>query len=716
MKKKLISLMLAACLLASGCNVNVNMDDSDSGNVKSEDKAEGSLEETGGSEENKEKEVITEDTEAGGIVFDDGSPWIDSDLKINTENSSRPEEKDDFHFAVNYEWLTGTDIRDGYTAESTLNAAGTATADRAKKLLTDDSLTGHDAALVHAMYEAITDWDKRNAEGMEPVMPVIRDIAGISTLDELSDFICDPVRSNCVSAFVSIANETDLLDSRRYITYINTDTLMLEDAAEYLNTTSAGELTYEAKKELAVAMLVRLGMDEELAVERFNRVMSFEEKLAEKALTRADLNSPDIFNKINNVYTGEEIGKLTAVFPLMDFIEAFGYGSAELYAIYQPEVIKRLDELYMEDNLDVMKDYMIIHYLLYAADKLDRECYELDIKRINTQYGTTGSTDDGETAYNTILKLIPEPLEKVYLEKYDASGMKNDITGICRDIINWYAEMLKTEDWLSEEAREMAVLKLQHMKINAVYPDTWTDYNALDLEGLDYLECVRAVNMFRADIDRSRTGGQVDRDLWRVNILQNNAFYDKQGNSITIGLGILDDDLYDEDMSYEEKLGGIGTVIGHEISHAFDETGAQFDENGDLKGWWSGKDYKAYGERTAKLTAYYDGIRCFNGTNESGDNIKNEAIADMAAVKVILSMVGDEEYFDYDRFFRQYARVWKCVMTPEAEYDKLTRDQHPLNYLRTNVTLQQFDEFLKTYDLREGDGMYLAPDDRVAVW
>lgn len=708
MKKRCICLILAFCLIGSGCNVNIN-DKSGTG-VSDANVSGNAYGDKPYPQENGEEST------GADIIYDDGSPWIDSDLKINIKKLQKPDVKDDYYLAVNYDWLKAAKIADGHTSESSFTAAERNTVQRAMDLLEDDSITGHDAALVRALYGAMTDWDKRGELGMDPVRHVIDDINGINSLEELNDFICDPDRSNCVNTFVSIANETDLRNSERYITYINNDTLLLEDAAEYAVLTSAGERAYEAKKKLATAMLVRLGMDEKEARARFDRLMGFEERLAEKALTRADLNSADIFEKINNVYTADEIGKLTGSFPLMRFIEGFGYKGADSYAVYQPEFIKRLDELYTEDNLDVMKDYMMIHYLIYASDKLDRECYDLALERINTQFSTTGSTDDKTTAYNMILKLIPEPLERMYLKKYDAAGMKDDITDICKEIMAAYRVMLKEEEWLSEDTRKAALSKLDKIRINAVYPDVWTGYDELDLEGLDYMDCLRAVNKFNLDIDRKRTGQEVNRDLWPVKILQCNAFYNKQDNSINIILGILDDAFYNTDMSREEKLGGIGTVIGHEISHAFDEKGAQFDADGNLGSWWKGTDYKAYGERISGLAARYDNIRCFNGTNADGGKVSAEAVADIAGMKAVLMAVNDEDDFDKDKFFRQYAKVWRGIMTPEAEYDKLIKDQHPLNYLRVNVTLQQFDEFYETYGITENDGMYIAPGERISVW
>ena len=703
MKRRVLSFMLAFGMALTGCNANVNTEGMNTGNVSSDD-----------TEDKKEtKENVTDEN---GIIYNDGFPWTDSDLKLNIDNCARPDVKDDFHFAVNYDWLKESEIREDATSESSFTAAERNTTEKAMSLLKDKSIEGHDAELIQSLYEAVTDWDKRNEQGLDPIKPVLEDIAGIQTIKELDDFICDPDRSNCVNTFVSIANETDLNDSQRYITYINNDTLLLEDAAEYSALTSAGERAYEAKKALVKAMLTRLGMPEDEAEARFNRVMGFEEALASVSLTRAELNDPEVFDKINNVYTEDETGSIASAFPLKAFIKGFGYDGADRYALYQPKVIKKLDELYTKDNLDVMKDYMTIHYLLYTADKLDRECYELAQKRINMQYGTSGSADDDTAAYNTILKLLPEPLEKVYLEKYDADKMKEDITDICEDAVEGYKVMLESEDWLADETRKAAKAKLSRIKINAVYPEKWNDYSDLDLKGLSYLECCRKINGFGAQIDKKRTGSTVDKEMWTMNILQCNAFYNKQDNSINIILGILDDAFYSEDMGREELLGGIGCVIGHELSHAIDEKGSQFDEEGSLKTWWSEEDKKAYEERAEAVSGYFDGITGFNKTAVQGSNVKAEAIADMAGMKVMLYIAKGEAGFDYDRFFRQYARIWRSVMTPEAEYDKLLKDQHPLNYLRTNVTVSQFDEFINTYDIKEGNGMYLKPDERILVW
>ena len=169
-------------------------------------------------------------------------------------------------------------------------------------------------------------------------------------------------------------------------------------------------------------------------------------------------------------------------------------------------------------------------------------------------------------------------------------------------------------------------------------------------------------------------------------------------------------------MSYEQKLGGIGTVIGHEISHGFDTNGAQFDKDGAISNWWTEEDYAAFQARAAKLAAWYDGFIPFEGANYSGQQVQTEAIADMAGMKSILAIAAQKEDFDYDAFFRQYATLWRMQGSYPYLVTVVAQDTHPMRYLRINNTLAQFDEFVDFYGITEGDGMYIAPEARVAVW
>ncbi len=649
--------------------------------------------------------------QAGG-----GSPWIDTDLKSNIKEDMELSPKDDFHLYVNYDWLLGAEIPDGRSSQSSFSQVSDLTKEKALALLSDDSLTGHDAELIQSYYNAILDWDARNEAGLDPIMDTVRDIQGISSLDELSAFICDPDRSRFVPVFVGMGNMASFDDAESYIAAIQNTGYTLSDAAEYRERTEMGERYYEAYLGLTKEMLTRLGYSETEAEEMFEATIDLEGKLAEVALTEADWLGADIIDKINNVYKPDELKDFSSTFPLTDYIKNHGFENAERFLVIEPAVMDRLNELYTEDNLDAIKNYLLVRYVRDVANILDREAYDAYAEAKNIINGSSGREKDEIAAFNAVQKALSTPMARAYLERYDASEKKERITKICEDVIAAYREMLGSKDWMSDETKNKAIEKLDAITINAVYPEKWTDYSGLNLKGLSLFDCASEIYKFDEMLDLTKLNGRVDHEIWDFNILEANACYDPQNNSITIVLGILEEPFYYDGMSDEELLGGIGMVVGHEISHAFDTVGAQFDKDGNYINWWKEEDYEKFKERADRLISYYDTITVWEGQNVIGANIQTESIADMAGIKSLLMIAENKEAFDYDKFFTAYATVWRRINTRETEYYCLTQDPHPLSYLRTNVVLQQYDEFFETYDIKEGDNMYLAPEDRVAVW
>ena len=288
----------------------------------------------------------------------------------------------------------------------------------------------------------------------------------------------------------------------------------------------------------------------------------------------------------------------------------------------------------------------------------------------------------------------------------------------------YYREMLENDvDWLSDQTKEKAIEKLDCMRVNAVYPDTLEDWSDLNFEGLEeggsLLEAKAAIERFKVKKEAEKLNMTADPYAWNQMMLPAstvNAAYTPYNNTINIQAGILNGEIYNENMSYEQKLGGIGMVIGHEISHAFDTNGAEYDKDGAKKNWWTDEDRAAFDKRVAKLIAWYDGFIPAEGMSYSGDRVKTEAIADMTGMKCLLYIARQTEGFDYDAFFRQYAKLWRDQSTPESMKEHILMDPHPVHYLRINATLAQFDDFDDFYGIKEGDGMYLSPEDRVAVW
>lgn len=724
MKRKIIAIVLACSMIvSSGCSANVAMDENGKitvDGVPIEELAEeyGDIlgEQDKPQEEGDEEaaEEAAEDEESP--VIDGGSPWVDSNLKGNIKEDMEISPKDDFHLYKNYDWMLKAEIPEGRSSVSSFTNVSDQIEEKALALLTDDSLKGHDAELIQTYYNTILDWDERDKAGLDPIMDTVKDIQEISSLDELSELICDPDRDPYLPTFINMGNVPSYDDPESYITAIVGEGFNLKDAAEYKKRTEYGDRYYESSLNLSKAMLTRLGYSEEEAREMFDTVIDLEGKLAEVALTSADYMATDLVDKINNVYEPDELKDFSKSFPFNEVIKSSGYEDADLFMVREPALMERLNEIYTEDNLEALKDYVLIGYVIRVADALDSEAYDASVEYNNTISGSTGREKDEIVAFDSVRAALSTPMGKAYLERYDSTEKKERITKICEDIIDAYRKMLEKEDWLSEETREKAIEKLDAIRINAVYPEKWKDYSSLDLKGLSLFDCNKEITRFIRKLDFSKTNGKVDHEIWDLDILETNAYYDSQDNSINIILGILDEPIYYDGMPDEELYGGIGAAIGHEISHAFDTNGAQYDKDGNYTNWWKDEDYEAFKERADKLIKYYDTITVWEGQNVIGTNIQTEAIADMAGIKALLQIAEDKDDFDYDKFFSSFARTWRRITTREYDYLCLTQDVHPLGYLRTNVTLQQFDEFYDTYEIKEGDNMYLAPEDRVAVW
>ena len=653
---------------------------------------------------------------AEGEALNDGSPWVDYNLRENVETvEARPESpKDDLYLYANYEWAKNTEIRPGYTSESSFSAVSDEIREMCMDVLTGDSLQGEDAALVQGLYKACLDWDTRNALGVEPVQKTIDRILAVSSLDELTALFCDPDEE--AGQLFSFGTDTGLNDPETYLLSIGTTGLMLGDSAEYVKRTEMGERIEAARRMVAEKMLPKFGYTEEEASEMMDRALALESELAGGIMSSADRMSPDYIQRINNEMSLDEAYALCRNFPISTIIDAWGYGSAESCLVKQPAYLEKLDEIYTEERLEDLKNYLLVNTAMESIGILDRECYELSIEFDNMISGSSGSVSDEEVAYTITRSMLMVPMNRAFLEKYDSTQMKEDITRICQESVNYYRDMLESEDWLSADTRAKAIEKLDALTIHAVYPEKWRDYSGLSLDGLNYHDCLKAISKFNEDYYRSLLNTKVDHELWNFNILEANAYYNPQDNSINIIRGILGNAFYRDDMSTEELYASIGTVIGHEISHAFDTFGAQFNAAGVLENWWTEEDYSAFLSRAQKLIDYYDTITAFSGYHVQGKNIQTEAIADMAGVKCMLGMLEHKDEADYRIFFETYAKLWKTISTREEEYYNLMQDAHPLQYLRVNVTAQQFDQFLEAFNITESDGMYLDPAARVLVW
>lgn len=643
----------------------------------------------------------------------DGQPWVDYSIQDNVKDAAAGAITDDFYWAVNREWLNHATIKPGDSSTNEFSAVSEGVDERVQKLLTDASLKGHDVELIQTLYQDFMDWDTRNKAGMKPLRATVKAISRISSMEELSDFIC---RSKETPALISIGNTVSVKDADRYVTGLDDEGFLLEDAAEYTNRTELGDLYYKAMKKRAVTLLKRLGYSAKEARQMFDRVIAFEGKLAKAAYTSADMMDPAYAQRSCNEMNYGQVIKLTKNFPMKAYIKGMGYGKSKKFNISNPAYIKKVDSLYTKKNLNSIKEYMLVGYILENIEFLDKKAFDVAIETDNMITGATGRKAYQEYGYQTVAYALPDALQRLYLEQNNAVEKQKKIIDLCEKIAREYRRMLEENTWLSKATKAKAIEKLDAMKLNAVIPEQLKDYAGLELKGKSLFEDYKRIIRYYNECDIALINQKVNKDAWYTSTLETNAFYDAGNNSINILLGILGGEFYRDDMSEEELYSGIGMVIGHEISHAFDPTGSQFDAKGNYANWWTDEDRAAFDARARKLIDYFNRITAFDGKKVSGKNVQGEAIADLTSLQCMLRLAKEKKDFDYDQFFRHYASIWRSYTTAQYENYRLKQDEHPLAYLRVNAMVQQFEEFYQTYNVKSDARMYLAPEKRLSIW
>ena len=312
--------------------------------------------------------------------------------------------------------------------------------------------------------------------------------------------------------------------------------------------------------------------------------------------------------------------------------------------------------------------------------------------------------------------LLPFIFEKAYLYFDADEDVKDEVTDLIEDILATYKSMVSSVNWLHDGSKEAIIKKLDKMKFTSCYSDKMKDFPTVSETGLNTWNLLDIHQEYFYTMLDAAVAGELETNTTLLSGMHSytvNAFYSPTTNEFVILNGLLSGGFVSD--VKEVTYARVGSVIGHEISHAFDSSGAYFNENGQYKqsGWWEKEDMKEFKNRVNKLRKFWNNINLYDDHDVSGSQIDGEATADMGGVAVMLKLAKKVKNFNYDTFFRAYASLWK------EEYSDLSRidqDSHPYAYLRCNVTLAQFDEFVKTYHLKSGDGMYIPKDERVKIW
>ena len=663
--------------------------------------------------------------EGSGIKGVDPASWMDSDIQQWVKMTEEVPPTADYNLHVNREWMINTELPDGYASYDSITERAVEVDAQILDILKNpeketDAALIHDQELVQKYYSMWLDWESRNKLGVQPLKDRLTPLMEVETLEDLTDYLSRPETAISATELLTCDVDINWNDTSHYAVYVAPVDLIFGDSMYYGMMSESDAMAEPYYDQVIRHILVELGYTDSEATSILKGCFAFEQDIAEHIMTTEEESARDAIAKQNNPRTMEQLEQEAGDFPIREMVAAYGGEGSDVYILTQPDWLSAMAVLYDEDYVEYLKDYLICYTAQDYATLLDRDCYDIYYEVINGISGAVGTKSDEKSASDAVNVFLPMQMARLYADRYVTDETKEEVTGLVREILAEYRIMRAEETFLSEDTRKSAVKKLDNLLLRIAKPEHWEDDSGLNFKGTDeggnLLSAQDEVGAFWVQRMQGMVNQKVDQRVWTSKVQQVNAFYDPSQNSITICGGILGGALYNAEMSREELFANVGDTLAHEISHAFDTTGCQFDEKGNFRNWWTKEDQKAFAERADKLVAYYDQIEPFQDVNCVGSQIEGEAISDLVAMKILLRIAAKEKNFDYDRFFRSFAQTWRTITTVQSEYYTLSQDTHPLPYLRVNAVVQQFQEFYDTYGVKKGDGMYLAPEKRLEVW
>lgn len=656
-----------------------------------------------------------------GLIWVEGTRWPDASLIGVAEQLGDPGVRTDYYLSANYDWLSGQHVQE--QGEIADDAAGRQEVEDRKQemFLNRERYQGDDIQILRDYYDAAADWEKRDREGIGPVRKYFDAIGNVGSLPELTEYLTDP-EADPFCILMTLNTSLDLEDTSSWILELGEDRFSVLPRI-FHNSDPADVEAARQDFEIPVRhLLSKAGYPEEEIDRMVKETYALEDRLLECAWEEEE-------SKVAGCLPFDEFTSRCRHFPLKELLNAYGVTGGRVRAVF-PKYLELLDEIWTEENLPALKAYLLTHTAYSAYPFLDLETSGCLIRREETDEElrkVMNASYQSEVLSSRELLGVAE--ENAYMTYFADEEEKQDITALCEEIRAAFREILEHSDWLSPEGRKQAVAKLDSMTFSVLKPDQLIDssYLAVDREASFLDNYARIlVNSIRHGCALAGTE-RVPGD-WRYDIrpeiatTAENAFYYGSFNQFFILSGFVNEATYRRDMPAEEKLGKLGAVIGHELTHGFDPMGIRYDKDGNKVvtdsnpyGWLPEKDYQAFMERADRIAAYYSAVKPFPYAVCDGTRVWGEAAADIGGMAIGLKIAEKYRDFDYDRYFRSYAELWRMQSTISTERYDVT-DEHPLRYLRINTVVQQFDKFLDTYGVRKGDLMYLAPEDRINLW
>ena len=659
-------------------------------------------------------------------AFAQGNLSSGIDLK-NLDTSVKP--GDDFYHYAAGGWLKSHPL----DAEHVQNGAFTDLYEQSQKRIQDIILDfaskpqkqGTLGQKIGSLYNLLMDSVRLNREGWRPIKPTLDKIAAIKNRKEYQ-LVCAQLDRNGESTMMfGIGAGADQKDSEWNLVAVGQGGLGLGERDYYLSDDAQNKRVLEAYKQYLKKLFTLTGADEATAEKKTQAVIAIETEIAKASYDKVKQRDIDA-NYHKMTYT-----QLISDFPGIDWGNVFlasGFPAFDYVDVGQPEPIHAVEKILAETPLDDLKTYAEAKVISGATSKLSDDFRKASFELRKAMVGSKQDQPRWKRAVAVVSDRLGEAIGKMYVERYFPESSKKRMLELVRNLQTALAQRIDEATWMGDATKAQAKDKLSNFIVKIGYPDKWKNYDGLQVnDSLSLYENLCSISRWATDdYIAKRVNKKVDKTLWQMTPQTINAYYDPSTNEICFPAAILQPPFFDPNADDAVNYGAIGGVIGHEMSHGFDDQGSQFDKYGNQRNWWTAQDKKNFDARTKVLADWFSSFDVLPGIKVNGKQTLGENIGDNGGLNISFRALQNsmkehplavkDGFTPEQRFFLAWGRVWASNMTDEVVKYLLTVDVHSPNYARVNAALPMIDAWYKAFNVKKGDKMFVPKNKRAHVW
>ncbi|MFA5470665.1 MAG: M13-type metalloendopeptidase [Acholeplasmataceae bacterium] len=565
------------------------------------------------------------------------------------------------------------------------------------------------------LYQMTKDFDKRKELGTKPFEVVLNKIKNLNNLNELEQAFVD-LSLESIEVPFGFAVMQDFMNSNNQVLYFGASNLFLPDTSYYKDENTKKQLI-GLFTNATTQLLTLYGFSTEDINQLITEALAFDELLV--PVTKSSVERAD-YVKMYNPLKKSEVQKLTKTFDVMGKAESLVKQSVDQLIVMNLDFINAFENIINESNFKLIKSWMIVSNALRFASDLTDEIRIAGGAFGRALSGTKEAQSKEKFAFYQAYNRFSQVVGLYYGENYFGPVAKQDVKTMVHEMIGVYQERITDNSWLKDKTKEKAIKKLSTLTVHVGYPDELPlYYDKFEIKGYeqgsDLIQEKLAMTKIINEYDFAKYNKEPNKNIWGMPASMVNAYYSPTNNQIVFPAAILQRPYYSLDQTPSENYGGIGAVMAHEISHAFDNNGAKFDETGSLNNWWTDEDLKAFDQKAKDMIALFEGVETGFGPC-NGELTVSENIADSGGLRCALEASKKRSDHNLDEFFSNWARVWRNKSSVEYSQLLLRVDVHGPSILRANMQLSNMPEFQELYQIKKDDKMFLPKDKMVSIW